>query len=80
MLCAGFTLVETVKRVKNYKGTALGKGDKVVAIMQVKSRIHYKHCVPTLHSKPRMVQNLSQCWSIHRYKIQQRADQVLALC
>ena len=42
MLCAGFTLVETVKRVKNYKGTALGKGDKVVTIMQVKSSIHFK--------------------------------------
>lgn len=42
MLCAGFTLVETVERVKNYKGTALGKGDKVVTIMQVKSSIHFK--------------------------------------
>ena len=42
MLCADFTLVETVERVKNYRGTALGKGDKVVTIMQVKSSIHYK--------------------------------------
>ena len=54
--------------------TALGEGDKVVTIMQVKSSIHYKLSIvylATLHSEPRMVQNLSQCWSIHRYNIQQ---------
>ena len=30
MLCVGFTLLE---RVKNFKGTALGKGDKAPTIV-----------------------------------------------
>ena len=38
MLCAGFTLVE---RVKNFTGTALGKGDKALTIVQVKSSVQY---------------------------------------
>ena len=38
MLCAGFTLLE---RAKNFKGTALGKGDKAPTIVQVNSSVQY---------------------------------------
>ena len=38
MLCAGFTLVG---RVKNFTGTALGKGDKALTIVQVNSSVQY---------------------------------------
>ena len=34
MLCTGFTPLE---RVKNFTGTAQGKGDKALTIVQVKS-------------------------------------------
>ena len=72
MLYAGF---------KNFTGIVQGKGDKApTRASQQQCTVLAQYCLPTLHSKPRMVQNLSQCRSIHRYNIQQWADQVLGLC
>ena len=60
MLCAGFALVETVERVKNYKGTGLNWAKKTKLLQcnhasQKQYTLQAQYFVSTLHSKPRMV-------------------------